>query len=121
MSHVIVNLYKCSKCIVPFCTCVHMCDQNNSRQRLSSLVYRPDPPPVLHYCNKNWTGGMDYSRCTADFSCVRIFHAPYRIPRNTQSSGSTLATVERLDCVFRGFPYKARKIQTQLKSAVTPV
>ena len=35
MSHVIVNLYKCSKCIVPFCTAG--VDQNNSSRRLSVL------------------------------------------------------------------------------------
>ena len=48
MSHVIVNLYKCSKCIVPFCTCMHSRSRPKQQQSTSiSLVYRPCPPPVL--------------------------------------------------------------------------
>ena len=32
---------------------------------------------------------------TEDFSCVQILHVPYRIPRNTQSSLSAVANVEK--------------------------
>lgn len=52
---------------------------------------------------------MDYPRCTADFSRILIFRALYGIPQNTQSSGSTLATVERLDCMFREFLSRVQK------------
>ena len=57
---------------------------------------------------------------TADFICVQIFHVPYRILWNTQSSLSRLATMESLDCawMFRGILCGTWKMCTQLKCTV---
>ena len=51
----------------------------------------------------------------ADFSCIQIFRALYGILQNTQSSISTLATVE---CVFCGILYETWKISKRMKSDV---